>query len=173
MPPQVRDHRWKEDDRDTNNGRCKYHRDCRLGDGPQHTDPKPARMRDRMDEQGRLVLHPQQENVPVHGIHPSRYHVMGKKDHGHHYKAPPPPFKGAGGARVCWGRDDGVVDVNLGHGHGVYAHQRYRGPDGPIPMGQLERKIPLSGMTLTYTLNPKPHGAAERKVALSCMCREP
>jgi hypothetical protein len=32
---------------------------------------------------------------------------MGKKGDANHYKAPPPPFKGAGGARVCWGRDDG------------------------------------------------------------------
>jgi len=37
VPPQVRDNRWKEDDRDTNNGRCKHYRDCRLGDGPDHT----------------------------------------------------------------------------------------------------------------------------------------
>ena len=37
VPPQVRNNRWKDDDRDTNQGRCKYNRDCRLGDGPDHT----------------------------------------------------------------------------------------------------------------------------------------
>lgn len=37
VPPQVRNNRWQEDDRDTNQGRCKYNRDCRLGHGPDHT----------------------------------------------------------------------------------------------------------------------------------------
>ena len=35
--PDRRDFRHHEDDRDTNNGRCKYVRDCRHGDGPDHT----------------------------------------------------------------------------------------------------------------------------------------
>ena len=137
LPAGVRNNRWKEDDRDTNNGRCKYNHDCCLGDGPAHTDPKPQRMRDRLDSQGKLVLKPKPENVPVHAIHPGRYKVMDKHSHAHHYKAPMPPFKGAGGARVCWGRDDALVEVNLGHGHGVFPHQQFRGPEGKLPFGQV------------------------------------
>lgn len=142
--PQVRDFRHHEDDRDTNNGRCKFVRDCRLHDGPDHTDPKPCRIRDRLDEQGRPVLHAAAENVPHDQINERKYIVIGKPDHKHHYRKPPPPFKGAGGVRVGWGRDDRVVDVNLGHGHGVFAHQQHIGPEGRLPFGQQQRKVPLT-----------------------------
>ena len=90
------------------------------------------------------MLRAKPENVPVAAVHEKNYKVMEKPDVRHHYHARPPPFKGAGGARVCWGRDLGAVEVNLGHGHGVYEHQQYRGPEGRLPMGQLDRKVPLS-----------------------------
>lgn len=90
------------------------------------------------------MLRAKPENVPVAAVHAKIYKVMEKPDVRHHYHARPPPFKGAGGARVCWGRDLGAVEVNLGHGHGVYEHQQYLGPEGRLPLGQLERKVPLS-----------------------------
>lgn len=46
-------------------GRCKFNHDCRLGDVAQHTDPKPARMRDRLDSHGQLVLQPRVEEIPA------------------------------------------------------------------------------------------------------------
>ena len=91
FPKNVREFRWREDDRDTGHGRCKvlnqppspsliaamisaflydsflriaplladdtvarrqFVRDCRVGDGPAHTDPKPERIRDRFDTLG-------------------------------------------------------------------------------------------------------------------------
>jgi len=98
FPPEARNNRWKIDDRDTGMGRCKLNRDCRQGDGPEHTDPKMPLIRDRLDDHGNLVLKPIHPRVPAQNQHPN--YQEQEKAHIHVMRVRPPPFKGAGGART-------------------------------------------------------------------------
>lgn len=141
IPPRAGGNRWKEDDRDTGNGRCKHNRDCRFGDHQQHTDPKPERMRDRVNSRGQLVLVPNEEMVP-YDRHAKNFQHQDKHHHVHGFKAKLPPFKGAGGVRTpMW---ESHVEGNLGHGHGSGAHQQFVGPHGRIPFGQEGHRYPFT-----------------------------
>ncbi|EKX42322.1 hypothetical protein GUITHDRAFT_111597 [Guillardia theta CCMP2712] len=137
MADRACDFHWKEDDRDTANGRCKFNHDCRFGGGAQHTgkeiaaeflvatdvqlDPKPKRIWDRMDSLGRAVVQAKEPNVMQQLVE---------------------PFKGAGGAKTPgWSP---AVEMNLGHGHGANAFQQHRGPLGRNPLGQAGKRYPFT-----------------------------